>query len=162
MEEIFAFVGAITGVSAILISINANKKVNDIKSLDLRVELKKDIVTLKKEFEELKSIIVLANQSREAISAAKGVFNSGMMEKWKRDIITDTEIINNIKGGLPRSEEECQSYSLVQLESELINIHSLLFDIRSLSEKYKKTMQSDEKDSDYLRGVHQDTFRRSS
>ena len=67
-------IGAITGVSGAIMGYVSYRRSNRLKSLDLRLELRKAVNELQSNFSQIEKLIEYANQSRVAVFAARGFF----------------------------------------------------------------------------------------
>jgi hypothetical protein len=89
--DLLAYVGAIggvlravTGVAGAAIAHVSYKKAEQLKVLDLRIELGKLVVSLIDDVDELASLLEHAKKSRHAEAAATGMRGSGAMERWQK------------------------------------------------------------------------------
>ena len=109
-------VGAITGIGGAVMGYIAYRKVNSLKSLDLRLELRRAVNDLHSIIGELPGIIDSANRSRQSVAAASGRFQSGWMEQWARDIETDKNRLEQLSREAPVSNDTFTALSHADLE----------------------------------------------
>ncbi len=63
-------IGAITGISGAIMGYVSYRRSNSLKSLDLRIELRKAINVAQSNLQQLEKLIEHANKSREAVASA--------------------------------------------------------------------------------------------
>lgn len=136
-------IGAITGIAGAIMGYIGYRRSNKLKSLDLRLELRKSISDAHTDLTQLNNLIDEANKSREATMAARGMFRSGAMERWKGEVKIDRGKIGELFKKAPKTETTYDTLSAEELESELVAIHSLRGEINCLLEKYSNAISSD-------------------
>lgn len=77
IETLTAIVGAITGIAGSIMGYISLQRLSKIKSLDLRLELKKAETQLILTVNDLPELLTKAKRSREAISSAIGQLLQG-------------------------------------------------------------------------------------
>ena len=157
-----SYVGMASGVIGVVIASISLYKTSKIKSLDLRLELKRIVLDMSFLHEELKAILARALRSRQQTSAALGRFKSGEMQQWALEHANDTETWEKLGEKLPDKETSYNNLSKDKLEKKLIETHELKIKLESLKEKYTSSMAKDEEDSQFLRdqahrNIHQNT-----
>ena len=88
-----SYVGMATGIAGAIMGYLGYRKANSLKSLDMRLELRKAVTDLTTSYTELNGLIDSANQSRINMAAATGRFRSGMMQLWNSELETDKAAI---------------------------------------------------------------------
>lgn len=141
---ITGIVGATTGLSGAVMGYIAYRKANNLKSLDLRLELRKAANELDLIIDELPRIIDSANGSRRAVAAASGRFHSGMMQQWTKNIETDKKRVKQLSGEAPTPNDAFATLSHAELETKLVKIHRLQIELRELKSKYDQYLLADE------------------
>ena len=106
-------------------SIINHKRINNIKSLDLRVELRQKIIFLKHTFCRLDELIEVADKSRMRVLNAQGLYRSGAMTKWKHKLENDRNKIDEIKSDLPINTKCLEKLNHCQLELVLSKVYDL-------------------------------------
>jgi uncharacterized protein YsxB (DUF464 family) len=147
-------IGAITGITGAILGYIGYRKTNEIKSIDLRLELRKGISEVEVLLSKTEELLPYANKSRQRVSAALGSFQSGAMVKWSQDYESDLALLRELSNKKPIISNP-ESLSQNSLEQEIINFHGLQLQLKELNEKYTAHLQSDEKDRDRLRSEHQ-------
>jgi hypothetical protein len=71
--------GAVTGIAGAILGCMSYKKSNQIKALDLRIELKRALANTVYDFKKLNDQMTQGNKSRISVSSAIGAFRSVMM-----------------------------------------------------------------------------------
>src|SRR6266850_1567817 len=70
---VLSYVGAVTGIVGSILGYLGYRQSRQIKSLDLRLELRKSVSDLRATVEELPGLLQRARESRAAINAARGI-----------------------------------------------------------------------------------------
>jgi hypothetical protein len=144
-------IGAITGICGGILGYISYRRSNQIKSLDLRLELKKCLNSVNAAYAEANQIIEESNNSRIAVSAAMGKSRSGGMEKWKQKVEADRVQLRKFHDDLPNKEENFKDFDTDQLEQLIIKAHELQTALASLVCKYKEEIGRDDKDREFIR-----------
>jgi hypothetical protein len=146
-----SYVGMLTGIVGIGVALFSNWKVNKIKSLDLRIELKKLALNTQSNLEQLEELMELANRSRINMSAALGRTGSGQMVKWKDDYQKDILIKDDLLKRAPDITKKYLNLTPHELEDNLIELHDYAGKVIYLCDKYKQTIKKDEEDGIQLK-----------
>src|SRR5688572_4220085 len=83
--------GTITGVAGAILGVVSYRRTSQIKQMDSRLELKKAINQANANISALLELLPYADKSRTRVASAKGLLQSGAMEKWKTDYQMDWE-----------------------------------------------------------------------
>ena len=137
-------IGCCTGIAGAIMGYISYRKSNRLKSLDLRLELRKAISDVHTDLNKQKELIDNANKSRQAVLAARGMSQSGAMEKWKSEVNADKTKIAELFKRAPKAENAYDTLEVRELESELITVHKLKSEIRYLLDKYSEVIRSDD------------------
>ena len=148
-------IGAITGISGAVIGVISYRKSNEIKFLDLRIELKRTISSFKSDLDKANELLPYANNSRFRVASAIGNLNSGVMVKWKEDFEIDTASLKAISGDFSRLNTSFDNFTAIQLENELTTIHDLQVRLDELTDKYNTELKADDKERDRIRDRHE-------
>ncbi len=149
-----SYVGMATGILGALTGIIGYRKASSLKSLDLRLELKKATHDSLIDVHQIRELINKANKSRQAVAAAKGMRQSGMMEKWKTEVEADKVQLSELLEIAPDSEEDIERYPQSLLESKLVEIHRFQRAVNGLKEKYIAEYQKDDEKRIQIREDH--------
>ncbi len=144
-------IGAITGIAGAIMGYIGYRRSNKLKSLDLRLELRKAISDAHADLTKLRKLIEDANISRKAVMAARGMFRSGAMAKWENEVELDRAKIGELTRNAPKIEATYDTLQAEELESELVSIHSLRGEINSFLAKYSNAISSDDEQRRQLR-----------
>lgn len=147
-------IGAVTGITGAIFGYIGYRKTNQIKSLDMRLELRKGISEFEMLLSRTEELLPYADKSRQRVAAALGSFQSGAMVKWRQDYESDLGLLKDLSSKKPKIPNP-DALNQVSLEQEIINFHGLQLQLKELNEKYTAHLQSDEKDRDRLRSKHQ-------
>ncbi len=149
-----SYVGMFTGISGAVLGFISYQKSKNLKSLDLRLELRKGISDLYQNLHQLNELIVYANKSRQAVLAATGNLRSGRMELWKQMIEQDTSFLSEIKTKFPEENKSFSTHNAKDLESEIIEVHKHHGKLKALIEKYNDEVNSDDEQRRHIRDTH--------
>jgi hypothetical protein len=143
--------GAITGIAGAIMGYISYRRSNRLKSLDLRLELRKAISDAHVDLNRLRKLIDDANRSRKAVMEANNMFHSGAMEEWKNEVNADKAKIGELFKSAPNAESTYDTLKAGELESELIAIHRLRGEINGLLDKYSEAICSDDEQRRQIR-----------
>ena len=132
--------GAITGFAGAIMSYVSYKKVNSLKSLDLRLELRKAVNVVHSNLSLLEKRIDYANKSRQAVASAKGQLFSGMMEQWKKGLEADTITVKQLSKNFQSPKDSFDSLNPQELETKLVEVHRLQVIVDQMRNKYDKAI----------------------
>jgi len=144
-------IGSITGIAGAIMGYIAYRRSNMLKSLDLRMELKKSRNSAFAAHEKSLEVIEESEKSRKAVSAAMGRFGSGGMKQWEQDLAKDKRSIEKLVYELPHPTEDYDSLSAKELETKIVEIHRLQTYVQVYVDKYTKELASDDEDRKFLR-----------
>lgn len=146
-------IGAVTGIAGGILGYIGYRKTNEIKSLDLRIELKKGIIEFSNILSKTEKLLPCANVSRQRVAAALGGLESGAMVKWRQDYESDLTVLKGLPNNRP-SISCLEKLNQISLEKEIINLHGLQLKVKELNEKYSDYMQVDEVERGRLRSKY--------
>jgi len=138
-----AVAGIVTGVTGMVYGIAAFNKTKELKSLDLRIQLKTADATLRLAASELPDLLARADQSRKKSLAADGLGRSGVWQVWEQQHATDIEEVGRLSALLPSHSKDYGTLAQQQLETELISTHELQLRVDRLTDKYGKGLAED-------------------
>jgi len=144
-------VGAITGVAGAIMGYVSYRKSNNLKTLDLRIELPKQINHTKTIHEKLLSLMRDADGSRKAILAALGVFRSSTMDKWSTTYEADTKSLRQQAKKIPDRNATYDNLSQKDLESKIVDIYQIQSSLNNLLDKYSDALAWDDEQRKQLR-----------
>ncbi|MBI3571110.1 MAG: hypothetical protein HY082_08405 [Gammaproteobacteria bacterium] len=144
-------IGAITGISGAIMGYVSYRRSNSLKSLDLRIELRKAINVAQSDLQQLEKLIEYANKSRERVASATGKFKSGMMEKWKQEVEADKSAVKQLFQNVPAADKSYDDLTPKALESTLVEVHRHQVQIDKLSKKYDTAVRADDEEQKHIR-----------
>jgi len=145
------YVGMLTGIAGIGLALFNNWRVNKIKTLDLRIELKKLVLNIKSNLAQLEELLELANRSRTNMTAARSRTSSGDMIEWKDEYQKALSVKDTLLRNAPDTTNNYLNLSPSQLESKLIEFYDYSGKINVLCDKYKQEIKKDEADGYQLK-----------
>ena len=146
-----SYVGMATGIAGAIMGYVSYRRSNRIKSLDLRLELRKAINEVEISLSQLGELLEYANKSHKAVASATGSFHSGMMVKWKEEVKADKIKIEQLSARAPKPEENYEKLNPKELESKLVDIHKLQGYLKELRAKYDAAVRSDDENRKQIR-----------
>jgi hypothetical protein len=149
-------VGAITGPAGCVIGWISYRRSQQIKTLDLRLELRKQVSGVRVDIEALPALLERARASRSAVRSAMGRGQqSGDNLVWNAELENDLKTVQALASELPDAKETYQRSKPQKLENKLVEVHALAAKAAQLRNKYETALASDDKDRDHIRaGAH--------
>lgn len=144
-------IGTISGVAGAIMGYVSYRRSNSLKSLDLRLQLRKEEHTAKSALANLAKLIDHANSSRKMVAAGTGRLGSSMMQQWKKEVEDDKTTLGKMLQNAPNTEEDYEILEEKELETRLVRVHEFQGEIDKLKEKYEAAIRSDDKDRERIR-----------
>jgi hypothetical protein len=144
-------VGAITGIAGAIMGYVSYKKSNQIKTLDLRIEVKRNLVNTIVDYKKLRELMVKGNTSRRNILAARGVLKSSMMDIWENQYKIDNVEADKLRKEIPAENTNYDNLDPKALEDRLIDLHRIQGRIKKLLEQYSEAIALDAEQHKQLR-----------
>jgi len=141
---ISGIVGSVTGVAGAILGYIAYRKSNSIKTLDLRIELKKAINCLEHSLSHIRCQIEKADQSRLRIFAMNGQSMSGRQKIWAQEVEVDKQVVEQVASGVLAAYKNNNELNLCELEAGLVEFHRNQIQVDELIKKYAEAIYSDE------------------
>ena len=146
-------IGAITGISGALMGYKSYRRSNKLKSMELRLELRKDMNTAYININKMKEQMDKADRSRKRLLFKLGHGRSGAMDKWKNEVSADKNKVVTLLDGVPKSGVDYDKMHIKELERALVKIHGLNGQIQHLLDKYSEAIRSD---GEQWKQIHED------
>lgn len=137
-------IGAITGIAGAIMGYISYQKTNSMKTLDLRLELRRTATQLLADLAQLKDLIDYADKSRTAVAAATGMLHSGQMVIGNQGIAADKKKVMELDATAPKAKDEYQALTERELESKLVDVHRLQISAIELINKYEAEVAKDD------------------
>ena len=145
-------VGAITGLVGLVLGWTNYTRLQQIKALDLRLELRKQVSGVRVDIEALPALFERARASRIAVRSAMGRGQqSGDNVIWKAELENDLKTVQALACELPDAKETYRRSKHQELENKLVEAHTLAAKVAQLRKKYETALASDDRDRDYIR-----------
>lgn len=146
-----SYVGMVTGIAGAIMGCVSYRRINSMKSLDLRLELKKAINEVEIRIPQIEKLIEDTNKSRKAVASRTGRFYSGRMKRWEGEVKADKNKLAQLSESAPRSEENYDKLNPQELESKLIEVHKYQAQLKELKDKYDAAIRSDDEERKQIR-----------
>jgi hypothetical protein len=147
---ITGIIGAITGVIGAVLGLRGYRHAKAIKSLDLRIELKKYANDARLELSDLSKFIDKVHGSHVNVSAVIGTLNSGGMEAWKEQRARDAKEVRALGDDLPPADRDYAQLPDADLEAQLVAVHKTLSRARQLRQHYQRRLELDDKERERI------------
>lgn len=145
-------IGAITGPAGCLIGWISYRRSQQIKTLDLRLELRKQVSGVRVDIEALPALLERARASHSAVRAAMGRGQqSGDNLIWKAELENNLKTVQALACELPDAKETFQRSKPQKLENKLVELHALAAKAAQFRNKYETALASDDRDRDHIR-----------
>jgi hypothetical protein len=161
MSDWLAYIGAIggligsaTGIAGAVMGYISYRRSEEIKALDLRLELRKAENTLRTAVAELLPLLDSAKMSRTGVAAASGLHESGAMVQWLGEWDADLAAARSLKAGVPGANADYAALTHADLEAKLIAVHALEIRAAQLRDKYRAALADDDKRREQIRADH--------
>jgi hypothetical protein len=141
LSGIAGVVGAVTGVISLV-------EVRKLKFLDLRMERGRLLNTIQIGLDNVKALGDKANQSRVNCLAARGLAQSGSMQKWKEDFERNKQAIENLSGKFLTLKNDKASGK--GLEAHILDLHFIEEQVKSLVSGFEGSIAEDDVARDQL------------
>jgi len=144
-------IGTLTGIAGLIMGYVSYKKSNQIKKLDLRIELKRSIEDTTLDSKKLLEQMEKAFNSRIHVASATGRSDSGWKKKWKEEFEANQTKAYELANKLTEENTNYDQLDPKGLENKLIELHKIKINIHRLFEKYSETLAEDNEDRKHIR-----------
>lgn len=148
---ITGIIGAVTGVTGSILGYIAYRRTDQLKTLDLRLELRKSETILIADGKELVPFLDYAKNSKMAVSAATGMRNSGAISNWTSEWEADRTSAVTLTEGVPSANDDYSGLSPTELETKLVQVHALQSAIIRLKKKYEESVAADDRNREQIK-----------
>ena len=143
-------IGAIAGIAGFVLGYISYRRSQQIKALDLRLELRKQVSDLRAMVEELPDLLPRSWESRIAVLSATGLLRSGAFESWKTSWESDTAGARALTNELRSSSDYYEDSKHKDLEDKLVKVHSLASKASRLQDEYLGELAADDKEREHI------------
>lgn len=154
LGAIGGIIGAVAGIGGAIVAYVAIRRTNELKVLDLRLELRRMESTLSAEIDNLIPLLEEAKASRTRLAAAQGAYGSGATKQWVSLWETDMQEAKALLDGASALDVDITMLSRAELEARLIRVHKLQNGVSRLTTKYRGSIAEDDKGRDELQANH--------
>ena len=137
-------IGATTGIAGSIMGYIAYRRSNEIKKSDRRLDLHKLRNDTHIAGTELSGLLLKALKSRQAMMSARGLFQSGAMQRYASEHARDSKLVTELSRKIPPDDVGYDLMSLQQLEQEFVGLDRLKGEIDQLIGKYRDSIRRDE------------------
>ncbi len=128
--------GLIFGVAGACLGYLGYRRSTDMKTIDLRLELRRSVVAARALLNEIPATVDKAMASRSSQQAAIGAFRSDAHKLWTNMANADRARLFALRENLPADEEEFDALSPRALECKIIEIEKMVREARFIRGKY--------------------------
>ncbi|MBB3255888.1 hypothetical protein F4827_000714 [Paraburkholderia bannensis] len=150
-------IGAVTGIIGAITGGFALWKSYQVKSLDLRLELRKALGNAHHALRSLPDLLDYADGSRHRILAQGG--QGGAALAWEQDLAAARTEIRNIAAELRDEDEDFNALSDKQLEVAIAAANKQVLRLEALVSKYRDAVAADDDRRRDIRREHADLAR---
>ena len=137
-------VGMVTGISGAVMGYLGYRRSNQIKALDLRMALQKDLGAARACVTTVRELMASAHGSQRATLAARGLSQSSAIDAWEKRLEVDRAEVATLAAAIPREGTDFAALSEAQLEAALINAHKIKIGLSTLIERYRGEIAADD------------------
>ncbi|MEM5405855.1 hypothetical protein [Paraburkholderia unamae] len=130
-------IGAITGIIGAITGGFALWKSYQVKSLDLRLELRKALGEAHHALRSLPELLDYADRSRRAV-------NAGATLAWELALVADRTAIGNIAAEVRDEDADFAAMSDKQLEVAIVATHNQFLRLEAFVTKYREAVAADD------------------
>lgn len=138
-------VGTVVGFLGWRAAQRANRRVSQIKSLDLHIELKKLLNEVSLDLSQLPITMMAYRNSWSRFWAAKNMGNQGISNVAAIEADYDGPEITRLREALPENKRH-EERSEKELEDLIVKVHAIQLRVNALKEKYEKKVHDLEMD----------------
>ncbi|MEX3845515.1 hypothetical protein [Paraburkholderia sp. BR10882] len=135
-------IGAITGIIGAITGGFALWKSYQVKSLDLRLELRKALGEAHHALRSLPELLDYADRSRRAVNAQGG--QAGATLAWELALVADRTAIGNIAAEVRDEDADFAAMSDKQLEVAIVATHNQFLRLEAFVTKYREAVAADD------------------
>lgn len=162
MADWTGYVGVVTGVAGMVMGFRGYQRSNQIKALDLRLELRKGLGDSHLALSSLRDLIDYADRSRQAVLAATGMIRSGNQVAWEQAVAADRARIDTLASSLRSEVADYAELSAEQIESEIVSAHRIRTELDALVTRYRGEIAADDRTRERLHQQAADRVNRAS
>ena len=154
-------IGTISGIAGAVVAYVSYRKTEQLKILDLRIELGKLVVGLLEDVDDMSRLLQQAKKSRKAVGAATGMRGSGAAELWDGQWEADEKSVASLHESVAELNADHAIATTRELEEALIAAHSLHKTATRIRQSYEQSLAQDDKQRDSLRQAVHDRLSKS-
>ena len=137
-------VGGASGLIGLFVSIWNVRRVSAIKSLDLRLELRRALEDHALQRNGIEEFLDRVFQSHRRVQAVQVGTGGGAARILEEEFTNDKAWLARLLEAAPRARESYQDLSPAQLEEELVAVHRSSGQLKALRDKYNDVLQKDD------------------
>lgn len=137
-------IGALTGIAGAVMGWIAYQRSKEMKSLDMRRELRKAVNEAEQNAREATALLPMALKSRERVSAALGLLKSGGLVAWQEQFEQDQAAVQELIGRAPTATG-LEDLKPEDLEAKLNEAHKFQLELGEIVDRYKASIAEDDK-----------------
>jgi hypothetical protein len=146
-----SYVGMGTGIVGLILSVVSYRRTNNIRELELRLQLRKAANKALLDLATLKELLPSARRSHDHVAAARGMFRSGAMVLWREKYQEDEAKLKALVEASLATSDDFASLDLKALETKSADVHKLQLEIQQLTDKYRGTLAADDAEREQIR-----------
>jgi hypothetical protein len=147
---ITGIIGAVTGIAGAVLGYVSYRRSQQIKALDLRLELRRQVADVRAIIAELPNLLKRSKRSREAVLSALGTLRTGSHESWTAAWKNDWRVADGLARELPPGNENYDDATHQELENRLLDVHALGLQAGRLRDKYLQALAEDDREEEHI------------
>lgn len=144
-------IGALTGIVGAVLGYVGYRRAEQIKALDLRLELRKAASDLRAAVKELPDLLAQAKMSHTNLAAALGQVKSGNMVRWTNEWEADHSAVEELQRQVAGIADDFAALKPEDLEAALVAVHAIAGQAAKIRGKYLEKMANDDQRREQLR-----------
>jgi hypothetical protein len=147
-------VGMLTGIAGSVMGFLGYRQSIKSKTLDLRLQLRKDVNALKALVDPLPATIAAAVQSRQRVLSAQGLALSGNQVAFEQAAAADAAAVAQLVPQVKAFDRDYFVLTGTELELFLSDVHRVSILASGIAATYKATMEADSSARRQIRAEH--------
>lgn len=143
-------VGAVTGIAGAAMGFISYRRSNQMKTLDLRLELMTLVVQLFHDMDAVGALIEQAVRSKKAVASATGR-RGDVLQRWLKQAEADRESVSTLNEMFDELNVDHSSANAEALESRIVEAHALKSTLANIQQKYASILAEADKEREYIR-----------
>jgi hypothetical protein len=147
---ITGIIGAVAGIAGAVMGWIAYRRSGQMKTLEMRLELRRAMNETEQTIHGVSDLLAYAHKSRERVSAARGLRNSGAMVAWQQQFDEDQAPVRSLIERAPKADP-LHHLKPEELETRLAAVHKFQIALSAIVNRYKASIAEDDQHRSEIR-----------